>query len=82
MPVTRPVPPMNPHLPDEGLSVPEDAVQPAGHTSPADSGVSSLDGPEREPLSRGWAAGPIVAIMLVVAVFAAGALGMAIELMM
>jgi hypothetical protein len=82
MAVTHPVHPVNPHLPDEGLSVPEDAVQLAGHTSPAESGVSSLDGPERGPLSRGWAAAPIIWIMLVVGVFAAGALGMAIELML
>lgn len=82
MAVTHPVRSLNPHLPDEGLGVPEDAVQAAGHTSPAESGVSSLDGPERGPLSHGWATAPIVAIMLVVAVFAAGALGMAIELML
>jgi hypothetical protein len=72
----------NPHLPDEGLGVPEDAVQPAGHTPPAESGVSSLDGPEREPLSRGWAAAPIVIIMIFVALFVAGTLGMAIELLL
>ncbi|WP_159011598.1 DUF6480 family protein [Streptomyces sp. NRRL F-5123] len=71
----------NPHLPDEGLSVPEDSVQVAGRTSPADSGVSSLDAPERVALSRGWGTGPVVWILLVVAVFAAGVLGMAIELM-
>lgn len=82
MAVTHPVRSVNPHLPDEGLSVPEDAVQAAGHTSPADSGISSLDGPERGPLSRGWGPGPIIAIMLVVGIFAAGALGMAIELML
>jgi hypothetical protein len=70
----------NPHLPDEGLSVPEDSVQQAGHTSPAESGVSSLDAPERKALSRGWSKGPVIWILLVVAVFAAGALGMAIEL--
>jgi hypothetical protein len=82
MAVTHPVQPVNPHLPDEGLGVPEDAVPMAGRTSPAESGVSSLDGPERGPLSHGWGTAPIVAIMLVVAVFAAGALGMAIELML
>ena len=82
MRATHPVHPLNPHLPDEGLGVPEDAVQPAGHMSPAESGVSSLDGPERGPLSRGWATAPIIGIMLVVCVFAAGALGMAIELML
>lgn len=74
-------PPANPHLPDEGLGVPEDSVQLAGHTSPADSGVSSLDAPEREALSHGWAATPIIVIAVFVAIFAAGALGMAIELM-
>jgi hypothetical protein len=82
MALTHPVQSANPHLPDEGLGVPEDAAHPAGHTSPAESGVSSLDGPERDPLSRGWAAAPIIGIMLVVAVFVAGALGMAIELML
>ena len=82
MAVTHPVHSVNPHLPDEGLSLPEDAVQLAGQTSPAESGVSSLDGPERGPLSRGWAAAPVIGIMLVVAVFAAGTLGMAIELML
>ncbi|NUS10897.1 MAG: hypothetical protein HOY69_05745 [Streptomyces sp.] len=81
MAVTHAPQPVNPHLPDEGLSVPEDSVQLAGHTSPADSGVSSLDGPERAALRHGWGTGPVVAILLVVAVFAAGVLGMAIELM-
>ncbi|MFG1811880.1 DUF6480 family protein [Streptomyces sp. NPDC049040] len=82
MAVTHPVRSPNPHLPDEGLSVPEDVVPAASHTSPADSGVSSLDGPERGPLGRGWGAAPIIAIMLIVGIFAAGALGMAIELML
>ncbi|NJP45347.1 DUF6480 family protein [Actinacidiphila epipremni] len=81
MPVTRaPQQTTNPHLPDEGLSLPEDSVQHAGHTSPAESGVSSLDAPERKALSRGWGMGPVVWILLVVAVFAAGVLGMAVEL--
>ena len=40
-----------------------------------------LDAPERGPLSRGWSTWPVVGILLVVAVFAAGVLGMAIELM-
>jgi Family of unknown function (DUF6480) len=80
MAVTHPLP-ENPHLPDEGLSVPEDAVQLAGHTPPAESGISSLDGPERVALSQGWAAAPVVIIMIFVALFAAGALGQAIELM-
>jgi hypothetical protein len=71
----------NPHLPDEGLGVPEDAVQWAGHTPPAESGVSGLDAPEKERLRVGWAAAPVVIIAVVVLVFAAGALGMAIELM-
>jgi hypothetical protein len=71
-----------PHVSEEGLSVPEDAVQQAGHTPPAESGVSSLDAPEREALRHGWAATPIVIIMIFVAIFAAGALGMAIELML
>ncbi|WP_333767099.1 DUF6480 family protein [Streptomyces sp. IBSBF 2435] len=81
MAVTHPAHSVNPHLPDEGLGVPED-VQAAGRTSPAESGISSLDGPERGPLSQGWGAAPIIGIMLVVGVFAAGALGMAIELML
>jgi hypothetical protein len=71
-----------PHLPDEGLGVPEDSVQQAGHTSPAESGVSGLDAPERKALSRGWAATPLIIIGIFVAIFAAGALGMAIELML
>jgi len=71
----------NPHLADEGLSVPEDAVQEPGQTPPAESGVSDLDGPERKPLSRGWGAAPLVLIMIVVALFVAGLLGWAIELM-
>ncbi|WP_327287130.1 DUF6480 family protein [Streptomyces sp. NBC_01198] len=82
MAVTHPARSVNPHLPDEGLSVPEDTVQGAGQTSPAESGISSLDGPERLPLSRGWATAPIIGIMFVVGIFAAGALGMAIELML
>jgi len=69
------------HLPDEGLEVPEDSVQLAGHTPPAESGVSSLDGPEREPLSRGWAKAPIVLIMIFVALFVAGAVGQAVEVL-
>ncbi|SEG53592.1 hypothetical protein SAMN05216223_10671 [Actinacidiphila yanglinensis] len=73
--------PPNPHLADEGLSVPEDAIQRPGQMPPAESGVSDLDGPEREPLSRGWAAAPITLIMIVVALFVAGFLGWAIELM-
>jgi hypothetical protein len=81
MAVTHAPQSVNPHLPDEGLSVPEDSVQLAGHTAPADSGVSSLDAPERVALSRGWSTGPVVWILLVVAVFAAGVLGMAVELM-
>lgn len=72
----------NPHLADEGLSVPEDAVQEPGQTPPAESGVSDLDGPEREPLSRGWGAAPVTIIMIVVAVFVAGLLGRAVELML
>lgn len=71
----------NPHLPDEGLGVPEDSVQLAGRIPPAESGVSCLDAPERRALSHGWAAAPIVIIAVFVAIFAAGALGMAIELM-
>lgn len=81
MTVTHAPHPVNPHLPDEGLSVPEDAVQFAGRSAPAESGVSSLDAPERGPLSRGWSTWPVVGILLVVAVFVAGVLGMAIELM-
>jgi hypothetical protein len=71
----------NPHLPDEGLGVPEDAAQRAGQMPPAESGLSCLDGPEREPLSRGWGAAPLIIIMIVVALFVAGTLGRAIELM-
>jgi hypothetical protein len=73
----------NPHLADEGLSVPEDALQRPGQTPPAESGVSGLDAPEREPLShRGWGPAPITIIMIIVGLFAAGALGQAIELML
>lgn len=72
---------VNPHLPDEGLSVPEDALQQPGQTPPAESGVSCLDAPERESLRRGWGTMPIVLIMIVVALFVAGTLGRAIELM-
>jgi hypothetical protein len=74
-------PPRNPHLPDEGLSVPEDAMPPAGHAPPAESGVSSLGVPEREALRHGWAGWPVALIAVVVALFAAGALGQAVELM-
>lgn len=70
------------HLPDEGLEVPGDAAQPPGRTPPAESGVSALDAPEREALSRGWAWAPVVMIMLVVAVFLAGAIGMAVEVLL
>lgn len=72
--------PDNPHLPDEGLGVPEDSVQSAGHTPPAESGVSSLDAPERTALSHGWGKGPVIWILLVVAVFVAGGVGMFVEL--
>ncbi|MEU3461900.1 DUF6480 family protein [Streptomyces sp. NPDC006733] len=72
----------NPHLPDEGLGVPEDAQQQPGQTPPAESGVSCLDGPEHEPLSRGWGRMPIIIIMVVVALFVLGTLGRAIELML
>ncbi|MFC4031582.1 DUF6480 family protein [Streptomyces polygonati] len=73
--------PENPHLSDEGLSVPEDALQRPGQTPPAESGVSGLDAPERKALSRGWGPAPVTVIMIVVAVFLAGLLGRAIELM-
>jgi Family of unknown function (DUF6480) len=68
------------HLPDEGLEVPEDSLQAAGHSPPAESGVTALDAPEREALRHGWGWGPIAAIMIVVAIFIAGAIGMAVEL--
>lgn len=71
----------NPHLPDEGLGVPEDAAQGDGHAPPAESGVSSLDAPEREALRHGWAWWPVALIAVVVALFVAGALGEAVELM-
>jgi hypothetical protein len=77
----HPNPHLNPHVSDDGLSVPEDAIQRPGQTPPAESGVSALDGPEREPLSRGWGAAPITVIMIVVAIFLAGMLGRAIVLM-
>lgn len=72
----------NPHLPDEGLSVPEGTEQEPDKTPPAESGVSCLDSPEREALSRGWGRMPIIIIMVVVGLFVAGMLGRAIELMM
>ncbi|SEO72311.1 DUF6480 family protein [Actinacidiphila rubida] len=70
------------HLPDEGLEIPGDAAQFPGRTPPAESGVTALDAPERKALSRGWAWTPIVVIMLVVAVFLAGAIGMAVEILL
>jgi hypothetical protein len=71
----------NPHLSDEGLSVPEDALQRPGQTPPAESGVSSLDAPEREALSRGWGPAPITVIMIVAALIFAGLLGLAIGIL-
>lgn len=73
---------VNPHLPDEGLSVPEDAEQRPGQTPAAESGVSCLDAPEREPLSHGWGPVPVTLIMIVVAVFLAGLIGRAVVLLM
>ena len=73
--------PDNPHLPDEGMGVPEDAEQEPGQTPPAESGVSCLDAPEREALSHGWGPVPVVLIMIVVAVFLAGLIGRAVLLM-
>jgi Family of unknown function (DUF6480) len=69
------------HVADEGLSVPEDALQQPGATPPAESGVSGLDAPERERLRHGWGPAPIVVIMIVVALVVAGLLGQAIVLM-
>jgi len=68
------------HLPDEGLEVPEDSLQAAGHSPPAESGVTALDAPEREALRVGWGWAPVTAIMIVVAIFLAGAIGMVVEL--
>ncbi|CAG6390545.1 DUF6480 family protein [Streptomyces cocklensis] len=73
--------PLNPHLPDEGLAVPEDAQARAGQTPPAESGVSCLDAPEREALRRGWGPVPLTIIMIVVAVFLAGFIGRAVVLL-
>lgn len=70
------------HLPDEGLEIPGDAAQLPGRTPPAESGVTALDAPEREALRVGWGWVPIALIMLVVAVFLAGAIGMAVEILL
>lgn len=43
--------------------------------------MSCLDAPERKSLSRGWGPVPLTLILVVVAVFLAGLLGRAIELM-
>ncbi|WP_335972311.1 MULTISPECIES: DUF6480 family protein [Streptomycetaceae] len=70
----------NPHVADEGLSISGDARPRPGETPPAESGVSDLDGPEREALSRGWGALPISLIMAVVVLFVAGLLGWALQM--
>lgn len=70
----------NPHVADEGLSISGDAQPRPGQTPPAESGISDLEGPEREALSRGWAALPITLIMVVVALFVAGLLGWAVQM--
>jgi hypothetical protein len=70
------------HVPDEGLEVPGESFQMPGRTPPAESGVTALDAPERKALSRGWAWTPVILILLVVAVFLAGVIGMAVELLL
>jgi hypothetical protein len=67
-------------VPDEGLEVPEDAIQTAGRMPPAESGVTALDAPERGPLSQGWSWVPIAVLMFMVAIFLAGVIGMVVEL--
>ncbi|MFI1093573.1 DUF6480 family protein [Streptomyces sp. NPDC020917] len=74
-------PPEWTHLPDEGLEVPGESFKTPGRTPPAESGVTALDAPEREALSHGWAWTPVILIMLVVAIFLAGVIGMAVELL-
>jgi Family of unknown function (DUF6480) len=69
------------HLPDEGLGVPGDARQRAGQTPPAESGVSDLDAPEREPLSRGWGPAPLVLIMVFTALVVVGMVGQVVVLL-
>ncbi|MFF9127329.1 DUF6480 family protein [Streptomyces sp. NPDC014889] len=66
--------------PVEGLALPEDTAMAPGATPPAESGVSGLGAPEREALSKGWAAAPLTAIWIVVALIAIGLLAMAIVL--
>ncbi|MEE4545134.1 DUF6480 family protein [Streptomyces sp. V4-01] len=68
------------HVAEEGLSVPEDAVQGPGQTPPAESGVSDLDGPERQALRRGWGPVPITLIMCVVALVVAGMIAQLVAL--
>ncbi|MFJ4516813.1 DUF6480 family protein [Streptomyces sp. NPDC088816] len=66
--------------PVEGLAVPEDTAMAPGATPPAESGVSGLGAPEREALSKGWAAAPLTVIWIVVALVAIGLLAMAVVL--
>ncbi|WP_157856202.1 DUF6480 family protein [Actinacidiphila yeochonensis] len=69
------------HLADEGMGVPEDAVQRAGQAPPAESGVSALDAREPNRLTKGWVWTPLALIIFVVALFIAGTLARAISLM-
>jgi hypothetical protein len=69
-----------PHVADEGLEVPEDALQRPGQTPPAESGVSGLDAPERKRLSQGWGPVPIAVILFFVAIFLAGVIAQVVAL--
>ncbi|MFH9982444.1 DUF6480 family protein [Streptomyces sp. NPDC017179] len=66
--------------PVEGLALPEDTAMAPGATPPAESGMSGLGAPEREALSKGWAAAPLTVIWIVVALIAIGLLAMAVVL--
>ncbi|KUN30121.1 hypothetical protein AQJ23_05210 [Streptomyces antibioticus] len=53
---------------------------PPGETPPAESGTSGISHPEPPELRRAWGPVPLVLIMLLVALFVIGLIGMAVAL--
>ncbi|AZP22196.1 DUF6480 family protein [Streptomyces aquilus] len=53
---------------------------PPGETPPGESGTSGISHPEPPELRKAWGPVPLVLIMLLVALFAIGLIGMAVAL--
>ncbi|MFF0001109.1 DUF6480 family protein [Streptomyces avermitilis] len=53
---------------------------PPGETPPAEGGISGISHPEPPELRKGWAAMPLILIMVVVALVAIGLIAMVVAL--